>query len=107
MRGNLASAVKAHATAAIIVIGAVVVAIPVFVFLLIGHVVEIAASWIMPRAPMAVDKFRQLAELAEVRISGQKNEWPADLPASTGDEHGGTPKLTAFLRRALSSIPSR
>jgi len=107
MSDNFVVGIKAHVTAAIIVVGALIVAIPVCVFLLIGHIVEISASWLMLRAPVAVDKFRQLAELAEARISGQKMESAADLPVTTDGGIGLTFKLTAFLRRALSIIPSR
>jgi len=106
MTGKSIAVLKTHAAAAVIVVGGVIVAVPVFVCLLTGRIVEIAASWIVPRAPLAAHKFRQLAELAEARISGQASERLADLPAAPPGAHSA-PWLTNFLRRALAIIPTR
>ena len=71
MKTRLIAVFQTRIATAFVVIAATIVAIPVFVCLLIARVCELGVSWIVPRTPVAAGKLRQLAEIAETRISGQ------------------------------------
>jgi hypothetical protein len=57
---------------AFIVVGAIIIAIPVFIFGVIRLVWDVAISLAAPRAPIAAKKIRQVAAAAEAHISGRQ-----------------------------------
>ena len=71
MKTNLIAVFQNQIATAFVIVAATIIAVPVFVYLLIARMCEIGVSWIVPRTPIAADKLRQLAEMAETRISGQ------------------------------------
>jgi hypothetical protein len=56
---------------AVIVVGAIIVAIPMLILGMVRLVSELAISLAKPRAPIVTDKIRQLAAAAETRMSGR------------------------------------
>jgi hypothetical protein len=56
---------------AVIVVGAIIVAIPMLILGMVRLVSELAISLARPRAPIVTDKIRQLAAAAETRMSGR------------------------------------
>jgi hypothetical protein len=56
---------------AVIVVGAIIVAIPMLILGMVRLVSELAISLARPRAPIVTDKIRQLAAAAETRVSGR------------------------------------
>jgi hypothetical protein len=58
----------------LIVVGAIIVAIPIFILGTFRLVWELAVSLATPRAPMVTDKIRQLAAAAETRMSGRADK---------------------------------
>jgi hypothetical protein len=55
----------------LIVVGAIVIAIPIFILGIFRLVWELAMSLATPRAPIVTDKIRKLAAAAETRMSGR------------------------------------
>jgi hypothetical protein len=62
---------KNQINVAAIVVGAIIVAIPIFILGMVRLVLELAISLARPRAPIVTDKIRQLAAAAEARMSGR------------------------------------
>jgi hypothetical protein len=62
---------KNHIIVAVIVVGAIIIAIPMVLLGMVRLVSELAISLARPRAPIVTDKIRQLAAAAETRMSGR------------------------------------
>jgi len=62
---------KNQVNVALIVVGAIIIAIPIFILGMFRLVWELAISLATPRAPLVTDKIRQLAAAAETRMSGR------------------------------------
>ena len=59
---------------ALIVAGAIIIALPIAILGLIKVVWDLGISLTTPGAPVVAEKIRQLAEVAELRISGQADK---------------------------------
>jgi len=62
---------KNQITVVLIVVGAILIATPIFVLGMFRLVWELVISLATPRAPIVTDKIRQLAAAAESRMSGR------------------------------------
>jgi hypothetical protein len=65
---------KKQIIVAFIVVGAIVIATPIFVLGMFRLVWELAISLATPKAPIVTDKIRQLAAAAETRMSGRTDK---------------------------------
>ena len=77
MKIKLVAAFKNQLVVAVIVVGAIVTAIPVFICGLIRVLWNAFASWARPRKPAIAEIIWRLAEAAEARIvgrAGKQNE---------------------------------
>ena len=70
-RGGVVDAVKKHLVVAAIVVGAIIVAIPVFILGSIRVLWDHFISWARPRQPLVAKRIRQWAQATEARIVGQ------------------------------------
>lgn len=62
---------KNQINVAVIVLLAIIVAVPIFILGMVRLVSELAIALARPRAPIVTDKIRQLAAAAETRMSGR------------------------------------
>lgn len=77
MKIKLVAAFKNQLLVAVIVVGAIVTAIPVFICGLIRVLWNAFITWARPRKPVVAEIIWQLAEAAEARIvgrAGKQNE---------------------------------
>jgi hypothetical protein len=59
---------------AVIVVGAIVLAIPIFIFGLIRVLWDELISWATPRKPIVAERIRRWAEATEAHIVGQSGK---------------------------------
>ena len=72
MSNRIVVAFKNQIVVLVIVIGAIIVAIPVFIFSLFRFGWELGVPWVARRRPGVVEKIRSVAENFEKHIGPQK-----------------------------------